>query len=47
MNGQVLRSAVLNGQSHMEVGTWDLPGGFYLLTAQTAESQQTYKLVKR
>lgn len=47
VNGQVLRSAVLNGQSHMEVGTWDLPGGFYLLTAQTAEDQQTYKLVKR
>lgn len=31
VNGQVFRFVVFNGQFYMEVGIWDLLGGFYLL----------------
>ena len=46
LNGRAVRSGKLQSQSHSEVNVWDLPSGFYFLTAQNADGQQTYKLVK-
>lgn len=46
LNGQAVRLGKLQSQSYSEVNVWDLPSGFYFLTAQSADGQQTYKLVK-
>ncbi|MEQ8703266.1 MAG: glycosyl hydrolase family 18 protein [Phaeodactylibacter sp.] len=46
VHGRILRQARLEGSANTQLDVWDLPKGFYLLTAQNDDGQHTYKLIK-